>query len=136
LSEDSIEQFLLKFTNWAFLKPDILALAVVGSHARGAATPASDLDLVLICANPALYLQNTDWAQQFGVVEKQQVEEYGLVTSLRVWYKDGPEVEFGLTDERWAALPLDEGTRRVIADGMRVVFEKDKILSRHQAATR
>jgi predicted nucleotidyltransferase len=132
LSEDSIEQFLLKFTNWAFLKPDILALAVVGSHARGAATPASDLDLVLICANPALYLQNTDWAHRFGVVEKQQVEDYGLLTSLRVWYTDGPEVEFGLTDERWAALPLDEGTRRVIEDGMRVLIDKDHILICHQ----
>jgi len=134
LSEDKIEQFLQEITNWAFLRSDILALAVVGSYARGAATPTSDLDLVLISTHPAQYLQNTDWVQQFGDVAKQQVEDYGLVTSLRVWYKDGPEVEFGLTDERWSALPLDEGTRRVIEDGMRVLFEKDQILSQHQAA--
>ena len=128
---DKITQFLNEITNWAFLRADILALAVVGSHARGAATPTSDLDLVLICTDPAQYLQNTDWVRQFGDVAKQQVEDYGLLTSLRVWYSAGPEVEFGLTDENWAAQPLDEGSRRVISDGMRVLFEKDHILSRH-----
>jgi predicted nucleotidyltransferase len=133
LSADKIEQFLQEITNWAFLRSDILALAVVGSQARGAAPPISDLDLVLICTDPAQYLQNTDWVSQFGDAAKRQVEDYGLLTSLRVWYRDGPEVEFGLTDERWSALPLDEGTRRVIEDGMRVMFEKDQILSRHQA---
>jgi len=134
LSEDKIEQFLQEITNWAFLRSDILVLAVVGSYARGAATTSSDLDLVIISTSPAQYLQNTDWVRQFGDVSKQQVEDYGLLTSLRVWYTDGSEVEFGMTDERWAALPLDEGSRRVIEDGMRVLFEKDHILSRHQTA--
>lgn len=132
MSKDRFEHYLQEITNWAFRRVDILAVAVVGSVARGAATPTSDLDLVLICIRPAPYLQNTDWVHQFGVVEKQQVEEYGQLTSLRVWYKDGSEVEFGLTDESWAALPLDEGTRRVIDDGMQILFEKDCILSRHQ----
>lgn len=104
---------------------------MVGSHARGTATPTSDLDLVLICKNTAQYLHNTDWTSRFGQVEQQQVEEYGLVISLRVWYREGPEVEYGLTDERWAALPLDEGTCRVMEDGIRILFERGNILSRH-----
>ena len=33
------------------------------------------------------------------------------------------------TDERWAALPLDVGTRQVIADGMVVRFERERCLS-------
>lgn len=131
LRKEKIEQFLQEIKNWAFLRPDILALAVVGSYARGAATPTSDLDLVLICVSPAQYLQNTDWTSQFGLGAKQQIEDYGLLTSLRVWYVDGPEVEFGLTDERWAALPLDEGSHQVMEDGMRILFERDHILSRH-----
>jgi predicted nucleotidyltransferase len=134
MTSKKIETFLRRVSKWAFTRADVLALAVVGSQARGAATPTSDLDLVLICTDPAQYLQNTDWVSQFGDAAKQQVEAYGLLTSLRVWYRDGPEVEFGLTDERWSALPLDEGSRRVIEAGMRVLFEKDQILSRHQAA--
>lgn len=126
-----IEPFLRRVSNWAFTRSDVLALAVVGSYARGTATPASDLDLVMICTRPAQYIQDMDWVHQFGEVEKQLVEDYGLLTSLRIWYSGGPEVEFGLADERWAALPLDEGSRWVIEDGMRVLFEKDHILSRH-----
>jgi hypothetical protein len=57
------------------------------------------------------------------------VEDYGKVTSLRLWYRNGPEVEFGLTTPDWAAPPLDEGTRRVITDGMVVLQEKLPLLS-------
>jgi hypothetical protein len=32
---------------------------------------------------------------------------------------------------RWAAVPLDEGSRQVIADGMQVLFERGTVLSRH-----
>jgi predicted nucleotidyltransferase len=130
---EKVTQFLVEFTRWASTQADILALALVGSHARDAATETSDVDLVLITADPNRYLNNTDWVQHFGTVEKQQVEDYGLLTSLRVWYRERLEIEYGLTDERWAALPLDEGTRRVMAGGMRILFEREAILSRHLA---
>jgi predicted nucleotidyltransferase len=128
---DQVAQFLDEFTQWATTQADLLALALVGSYARNAATETSDVDLVLIAVDPKRYLENTDWVRRFGAVEKQQVEDYGLLTSLRVWYRDGPEIEYGLTDKRWAALPLDEGTRQVIAGGMQVLFERGGILSRH-----
>lgn len=130
---EKVTQFLVEFTRWASAQTDILALALVGSHARNAATETSDVDLVLITLDPKRYLENTDWVRRFGTVEKQQVEDYGLLTSLRVWYRDGLEIEYGLTDERWAAVPLDEGTRQVIAGGMRILFERDDMLSRHLA---
>ena len=128
---DIVYHFLDDITRWASAQPDILALALVGSYARNAAHETSDVDLVLISMQPDYYLNSRDWIQQFGTVEKQQVEDYGLVTSLRVWYSGGLEVEYGLTDERWAARPLDEGTRQVIADGMRILFEREVILSQH-----
>jgi len=60
---------------------------------------------------------------------EQQVESYGKVTSIRVWYFDNLEVEYGITGEDWISLPLDAGTRQVIQDGMEVVFERDASLS-------
>jgi hypothetical protein len=132
MKKDKIDQFLNKVTNWASAQPDILALALIGSYARDAATDTSDVDLVLISTNPKQYLQDPGWVHQFGVVEKQQVEYYGLLTSIRVWYTDGREVEYGITDGRWSAIPLDEGSQRVISDGMLVLFEQNHILSRHQ----
>ena len=131
MASDQVARFLKEVTQWASTREDILALALVGSHAREAATETSDVDLVLIVTEPDRYLGDQGWVQRFGALEKSQVEDYGLLTSIRVWYRDGLEIEYGLTDERWAAIPLDAGTQQVIADGMRVLFECDDILSRH-----
>ncbi|MDY7041032.1 MAG: nucleotidyltransferase domain-containing protein [Chloroflexota bacterium] len=119
-----ILDFLPAVTQWASAQPDIIALALVGSYARGKATESSDIDLVILTSNPGRYLDEPGWIKCFGQVEKQQVEDWGMVTSLRVWYADGREVEFGLTTPAWAAHPIDEGTRRVVADGIKVLFER------------
>lgn len=124
-----IESFLEAVAAWAAGRVDIQAVALVGSYARDAAREDSDIDLVLLVDDPAQYLRNTAWTGQFGAVERQQVEDYGKVTSLRVFYQDGPEVEFGLTTPDWAALPLDEGPRQVISDGMVALYEKKPLLS-------
>jgi predicted nucleotidyltransferase len=128
---ERVAPFLNDVTRWARAQADIQALALVGSYARDAATESSDVDLVIIALDPKRYLEKADWVRRFGTVAKQQVEDYGLLISLRIWYRDGLEIEYGLTDERWAAVPLDGGTRRVITDGMRVLFERGDILSRH-----
>ena len=128
-----INQFLSDVTQWASSQSDIQALALVGSYARNTAKETSDVDLVLITTDSNLYLNDPSWVQQFGTVSKQQIEDYGLLISIRTWYTDGREVEYGITDERWSADPLDEGTRRVIADGMQILFERRDILSRHQS---
>lgn len=123
--------FLKEVAQWAAARGDILALALVGSYARNAATETSDVDLVLIVVEPNQYSKDRSWVQRFGQVVKSQIEDYGLLVSIRVWYRDGLEVEYGITDERWAAMPLDAGTQQVIADGMKVLFERGDILSRH-----
>lgn len=124
-----ISEFLAKVSSWATSQPDIAALALVGSHARGTASVSSDIDLVILVANPDIYLDDTAWAGAFGQVERQQLEEWGQVSSLRVWYADGREVEFGVTDLGWAANPIDEGTASVIAGGIQVLYERDRFLS-------
>jgi predicted nucleotidyltransferase len=125
-----VRQFLSEFSRWAACQPDILATALLGSYARNEATRASDVDLVIIAREPKTYLKDTRWAQQFGAISRQQIESYGKVRSLRVWYLGGHEVEYGFTDEMWPALPLDEGTKKVISDGMQILSERGGILSR------
>ena len=128
---DHVKDFINTFTSWASAQPDILAVALVGSYAREAATEDSDVDLVVLAHDPQSYLENTDWLKRFGPIEKLQAEDYGRVTALRVWYAGGHEVEYGLTTSDWAQLPLDEGAQRVIEDGMRVLFEREALLSPH-----
>ena len=125
-----VEQFLNEFSHWASMQSDIRGAALVGSHACGKATEKSDVDLVVLVEQPGKYLHNRAWAQAFGNVLDEQVEDYGNLISLRVQYEDQLEVEYGLTDEKWAAIPLDEGTREVICGGMTVLFERGFLLSR------
>ncbi len=128
---EHIRDFIDAFTQWATTQPDIQAIALVGSYARNAATEPSDIDFVILTGEPSKYLENPEWINQFGSVERQQTEDYGKVTSLRVWYVNGREVEYGISLPDWAALPLDAGTQRVIQDGMRVLFERSALLSPH-----
>jgi predicted nucleotidyltransferase len=117
-SQDQFRRFFLDFFRWLESQPAIQAVAMVGSYARDEAKNTSDLDLIIIATDPTKYFAEPGWVGQFGSVSRTRIEHYGKVTSLRVWYADGLEVEYGLTDESWAATPLDEGTKKVVSDGM------------------
>jgi len=115
---------------WAETRPDVLGVALVGSYARQAAKPDSDVDLVIVCTSPSAYLENAAWIGAFGRPLRTGREDWGRVTSVRVWYADGLEVEFGVADASWAAAPLDVGTRRVAREGLIVVFDRGGAFAR------
>lgn len=109
---------------WARLRFEVLAVALVGSYARGEATDSSDVDLLILVRAPQEVLKDTGWPRVFGDVSTTAVEDWGKVTSLRVFYSNGLEVEFGLTDGRWGSDPGDRGDAQVIRDGIFVLFER------------
>jgi predicted nucleotidyltransferase len=122
-----VQLFLDQVVGWAQIQPDILAVALVGSVARGTNRIDSDIDLVLIAVDPNSFLIETRWTGQFGEVQRRRVEDYGKLISLRVWYRHGIEVEFGFTTRDWVDLPLDAGTRRVLEDGVKVLYDPQRL---------
>ena len=128
---EQIRDLLDLWVIWASARADVQALGLVGSYARGRAREDSDIDLVILTEQPEKYLTDIEWTKEFGVVEKHQTEDYGKLTSLRVWYENGPEVEYGISTPDWAAVPIDPGTQQVIEDGLVVLFERGKLLSQH-----
>jgi predicted nucleotidyltransferase len=128
---EDIRDFIDTYVGWASAQPDVQAIALVGSYARGTARADSDIDLVILTDQTQKYLEDTTWSERFGVIEKYQTEDYGKLISLRVWYSGGYEVEYGITTPGWAATPLDPGTQEVIDDGMIVLFERGDLLSQH-----
>jgi hypothetical protein len=121
---ERIARLLQDVQGWALARPDILGVALVGSYARQAAKPDSDVDLVIVCQSPSSYLENEQWIGAFGTPIRTAREGWGRVTSARVWYADGLEIEFGIADRDWGSAPLDAGTRRVIEGGCIVLFDR------------
>jgi uncharacterized protein len=125
-----IGTFLDAVRAWAAGRGDILAMGIVGSHARGTARADSDVDLVILTETPDVYMGDDGWMATFGEGIRFEDEDWGLLQSRRVFYSDGLEVEFGITTREWAATnPVDAGTRRVIADGAQVVHDPQGIFA-------
>ncbi len=124
-----LDQFLMNLRAWAELQEDIAGVLLVGSQARGQAREDSDVDVVLLAQAPTRYLEERSYLNRFGSVTRVEEEDWGRVTSLRVWYAEGLEVEFSWTDPDWAALPPDPGTREVVSDGARIVFDRNGLLT-------
>ena len=129
IMKKQVQTLLSEVTKWARSKPEILGVALVGSYARHEARDDSDVDLVLLVTTPQEFINKPEWIKDFGSVKSYAVEDWGLVTSLRVYYASSLEVEYGLTSSEWASEPIDEGTRQVIFDGMQILLDKYGLLS-------
>jgi len=123
------EQYIVEITAWASSQNAIQSLALVGSHARKQARPDSDIDFILLCHDKAFLLKGLSWLNQFGEVKTFSCENWGIVTSIRVFYQDGLEIEFGIAPLSWADIPVGPGTRRVVSDGIIVLKDTNQLLN-------
>lgn len=119
----NVSTFIESFSSWAGRQSDIEAVALVGSHAREDANEDSDIDLVILTAEPEKHLLDKSWVSIFGEPQGYQEEDYGKLTSVRVFYASGLEVEFGFVTPDWAKAPIDAGTKRVVSGGIKVLHD-------------
>ncbi len=130
MDNSRFELFIEKLQKWCARNEDMIAVLLVGSHARGTARADSDIDLVLICQNPAKYCGNSDWIFQFENAEIGALEDWGLVKSWRAHFDDGLEVEFGITSKDWVSNEqIPNGTGAVVADGAKILYDPHGLLS-------
>jgi hypothetical protein len=120
--------YLETFITWATAQPDIEGIALVGSYARGTPTENSDVDLMILTSERARYLEDQDWLSLFGEIERSTNETWGDVKTIRATYKTGAEIEYNFSTPSWAAIPVDAGTRRVVNDGMKILFDPTGML--------
>ena len=63
------------------------------------------------------------------------LEVHGVARSWRVWLGSEAELEVTLADLNWAnTQPLDDGTRRVVSNGILPLVDKDGLLRAVKAA--
>ncbi len=119
-----MESFINRLKEFAFNDEYIESIIIVGSYARGTNKETSDLDLCIITTNKSEMIANPDFISELGAFSNMQIEYYGACTSVRVWYENGLEVEFGIVEPSWIDLPLDDGTYKVLNDGYKVIIDK------------
>lgn len=127
----NLDDFVTKLENWSAKQKEVKGAAIVGSWARGSARPDSDIDVILITTRPDDLLNKQEWLGEFGTAEKIEREDWGLVQSLRVFYADKQEIEFGITTEQWTSQEeIKHGTGEIILDGIVVVYDPHKLLEK------
>ena len=133
-----VETLLERAATWAAARDDVLAIALVGSWARDAAGPGSDVDLVVLTEDPAAYTARADWIEALapgGVLVR--TADWVAIVERRLLLPSRLEVEVGFGRPSWASTaPVDPGTRRVVEDGLRVVHDPRGLLAALLSACR
>lgn len=126
-----VEAVLGRLTRWAAERRDVRGLALVGSWARGTPTADSDVDVVLLTDSPSSYVDHDDWLAHVGGARLLKTANWGAITERRFAMRSGLEVELGVGAPAWASVnPVDDGTRQVISDAMRILYDPEGLLGR------
>jgi predicted nucleotidyltransferase len=133
-----VDAFVSALVQWAAERSDVVALAVVGSWARGTARADSDFDVVLLTDDPSAYLEREDWIAALAPgAELFRIGDWGAIAERRFVLRSGLEVEVGVGLPSWAdTAPVDPGTRAVVRDGLRPLFDPRGLLAKLVAACR
>lgn len=123
------------FENATRCTTDVVASALVGSLARGDKGEDSHYDLIILTNETEKYFANDSWANRFHRWRASETETRGSFKTLRAFYKNGDVYEFNFASPEWAAVnPIDEGTRRVVAGGMKILYDPHGVLEKLQRA--
>jgi uncharacterized protein len=129
-----VERALSEILSWVEREQAARGLALVGSYARGAARPDSDVDVLILVEDAASFvsqrwLDEIDWRSLEASPVATRVAQYGVVWSRHVQLDNGLEIELGFAPISWAGdRPIDSGTRQVISGGCRILYDPDGLL--------
>ncbi len=131
-----VRELLERVRGWASRKPDVVAVGLAGSWARGKARMDSDVDLVLITVEKRDYLGDEFWVRDLGGCRIVRTADWGpKMYERRFVLPSDLEVEAGVVPPSWAATdPPDPNLRPVIRDGFRILYDPEGLLARLVAA--
>ena len=105
-------------------------MAIVGSYARGAPQPDSDIDAAIFCLSPEKYVNDRSWLKLFGEVDEVRFEKWGPVQTVRAFLSSAMEIEFNFSTLDWAQIPADPGTCQVVLGGFEILYDPTGQLTR------
>jgi hypothetical protein len=125
-----VARFLDAVAVWASCHYDIMAVALVGSYARGTSIDDSDVDIMLLSGEPMRYIGDDAWTHSLGATDVEPPRVWGAVTERRLVTPSGLEIEMNIAAPTWADTdPVDSGTEQVVDAGMRVLYDPRGLLT-------
>jgi hypothetical protein len=129
-----LDGILAPVVAWARCRSDIVGVALAGSWVRGAARDDSDIDLILLVADPRIFRRD-DWLAEIQWHEARPAQwrdaDYGVVWSRHVRLIPPCEIELTFCSPSWAGTdPVDAGTAKVISDGCQVLLDKSGLFKK------
>ncbi len=123
-----VRGFLERARTWAGTQPDVVALGLAGSWARGEARGDSDVDLVILTLEPRRYIEDETWIRDLGGLRIVKTQAWGPMTERRFVLPSGLEVEAGIASPSWAATkPVDPELPPIVRDGFRVLYDPERM---------
>jgi uncharacterized protein len=114
---------------WAEADPSVRAVGLAGSYARGAGRADSDVDLVILAVHLDQLLDDDAWHERFCDVRLVRAERFGILVERRLRLPSGLDIEVGIAPLEWCGTdPVDTGTRRVVREGFRILYDPDGLL--------
>jgi len=102
---------------WAPDRREILGAGLAGSR------------LILVVEDATAYTQRADWIGALGGTRIVSTERLGPLTERRLALSSGLELEVGIAEPSWASVvPVDPETRRVVANGFRILHDPHRLL--------
>jgi len=129
--EREVARLIDSISAWARKREDLRAVALVGSWARGSPRMDSDVDVVLLTDDTTQYTDGEQWTHEFGALAiVVSTQDWGVLTERRFALPSGLEVDVGVVGPSWACTaPLDEGTVKVVSDGLVALHDPDGLLA-------
>ena len=123
-------KFFDEVIKWGSEEDEIFSILVTGSYARNDQTLESDIDLIIITKSKKHFISNYNWINRFGKVVESSFETWGTVETIRVFFENQMEVEFGIATEDWCRIPVDQGTFKVVNEGHKILVDKEGLLEK------
>lgn len=125
---------------WAKAQDDIVALALVGSWARGNPHRRSDVDFMILSDDALSRRTTVRWTRALCrtylhcPLKRWRNGFYGAVWSRHVRLASGQLIELSFGSQAWASTsPIDSGTRYVVQDALISLYDPQSLLAQLQA---
>jgi aminoglycoside 6-adenylyltransferase len=104
MADQRVEELLARLRVWGELEDDVNGIILFGSRAR-ASRPAdrwSDVDLLIVCGDPAALLGSTDWLAQLGEARISFLETNPVdgEKERRILFANGLDVDLNFVQAR------------------------------------